>query len=454
MMFGLWINGKDVYYQKDKNDMKEKKVYVGMTADIIHPGLINIIREASKYGNVLVGLLTDEAIAEHKRLPHMTYEQREEVVKNIKGVAKVVPQKEWSYVYNLRKYKPDFIIHGDDWKTGAASNLREEVFEVMNEFDGKVIEIPYTQGITSSLINKDIHAIGTTPDIRLKRLRRLIGAKRIIRVLEAHSGLSGLIIENLEISKNNKCLAFDAMWSSSLTDSTVKGKPDIEAVDLTTRLQDLNNVLECTTKPIIFDGDTGGKVEHFVFTVRTLERHGISAVIIEDKTGLKKNSLFGTDVAQTQDTIEDFCLKIKAGKNAQITEDFMIIARIESLICGKPVNDALERAFAYVKTGADGIMIHSKHKTGDDIREFCVAFREKDKTTPLVVVPTTFNHITEDELISWGVNIVIYANHMLRASYPAMLKVANIILENQRSKEADSFCMPIKEILELIPGTK
>ncbi len=429
-------------------------VYLGMTADIIHPGLINIIKEATKYGDVIIGLLTDEAIAEHKRLPHMSYEQRREIIENIKGVSRVVPQKEWSYVDNLREYKPDFIIHGDDWKHGPLSKIREDVFSIMQEIGGEVIEIPYTHGITSSSLNNDIIAIGTTPDFRLKSLRRLLSVKKLIRILEAHSGLSGLIIENVEVFKDDKRLCFDGMWSSSLTDSTCKGKPDIEAVDLTTRLQDLNNILECTTKPIIFDGDTGGKIEHFVFTVRTLERHGISAVIIEDKVGLKKNSLFGTDVEQSQATVVEFCDKIKAGKNAQVTKDFMVIARIESLICGKSIDDAMERALAYVKSGADGIMIHSKHKTGDDIKTFCLEFRKNDKITPLIVVPTTFNHIKEDELNSWGVNIVIYANHMLRASYPAMLKVANIILENQRSSEADEFCMPIKEILELIPGTK
>ncbi|MDR2408364.1 MAG: phosphoenolpyruvate mutase [Bacteroidales bacterium] len=428
-------------------------VYIGMIADIMHPGLINIIREAAKHGDVLVGLLTDQAVANYKRFPHMSYEQRKEVVENIKGVTKVVPQEEWSYVNNLRKYKPNFIIHGDDWKTNNAT-LRETVFEVMKELGGEVIEIPYTQGINSSSLNRDIIAIGTTPDIRLKRLRRLITAKNIVRVLEVHSGLSGLIIENVEVRKDDRRFAFDAMWSSSLTDSTSKGKPDIEAVDLTTRLQDLNNILECTTKPIIFDGDTGGKIEHFAFTVRTLERHGISAVIIEDKTGLKKNSLFGTDVLQIQDSIEDFCAKIKAGKNAQVTDDFMIIARIESLICGKDVTDALERAYAYVTAGADGIMIHSKNKTGEDIKTFCIEFRKKNTVTPIIVVPTTYHHVTEDELQQWGANIVIYANHMLRASYPAMLKVATTILEHQRASEADKLCMPIKEILELIPGTK
>ena len=431
-----------------------KKVYIGMTADIMHPGLIHIINEATKYGDVIVGLLTDKAIAEHKRLPYLTYEQRKEVVENIKGVSEVIPQEEWSYVDNLKRIRPDYIIHGDDWKNGPLREIREQVFEVMNEQGGKVIEIPYTKGINSSSLDKEIKSIGTTPDIRLKTLRRLINAKPIVRILEAHDGLCGLIIENLEIQKGDKREVFDGMWSSSLTDSTSKGKPDIEAVDLTTRLQDLNNILECTTKPIIFDGDTGGKIEHFTFTVRTLERHGISAIIIEDKVGLKKNSLFGTDAIQTQDTIEGFCAKIKAGKEAQVTQDFMIIARIESLIAGKPMSDALERAYAYVEAGADGIMIHSKNKSGEDIKEFCLTFRQRYAHVPIVVVPTTYDHIHESELRKWGVNVVIYANHMLRAAYPAMLRVACTILENGRAQEVRDLCMPIKEILELIPGTK
>ena len=432
----------------------EKTVYLGMIGDIMHPGLINIINEGARYGKVMIGLFTDKAIASHRRLPYMSYEQRKNVVENIKGVGCVVPQDEWSYVPNLLHYKPDYIIHGDDWKEGPEQELRQQTFDAMRQIGGEVIEIPYTQGINSSSLNKELNAIGTTPDVRLKSLRRLIAAKPIVRIMEAHDGLSGLIIENIEVQKGLKTETFDGMWSSSLTDSTSKGKPDIEAVDLTTRMQDLTNILECTTKPIISDGDTGGKPEHFVFTVRTLERNGISAIIIEDKIGLKKNSLFGTDAIQTQDTIEGFCHKIRMGKEAQVTRDFMIIARCESLIAGKSVDDALERTFAYVDAGADGIMIHSKEKTGEDIREFCQRFREKHPSVPIVVVPTTYNHIKEDELHQWGVNIVIYANHMLRAAYPAMYKCAETILENERSLEANPLCMPIKQILELIPGTK
>ena len=399
--------------------------------------------------------VTDAAIASYKRLPYLTYEQRAEIVSNIKGVDRVVPQTTLDYVPNLRELKPDFVVHGDDWKEGVQQKTRQRIIEAMAEWGGKVIDIPYTKGISSTAMNQRLKEIGTTQEIRLKRLRRLVGAKKIVRILESHNGLTGLIIENTFVDNNGKKEEFDGMWASSLTDSTSKGKPDIEAVDITTRLHDLNDALEVTTKPVIFDGDTGGKLEHFVFTVRTLERLGISAVIIEDKVGLKQNSLFGTDAQQTQDTIENFCAKIRAGKNAQITEDFMIIARIESLIAGKSVEDAFERALAYVAAGADGIMIHSKNQDGMDIKAFCQQFRKKDTETPIVAVPTTYNQFTEEELSSWGINIVIYANHLLRAAYPAMMNCAKSILKHQRSLEAcNEYCMPIKEILTLIPGTK
>ena len=432
-----------------------KTVYLGMIGDIMHPGLINIITEGAKYGDVMIGLFTDRAIATHKRLPYLTYDQRKAVIEKIVGVKTIVPQEEWSYVENLKRYKPDYIIHGDDWLYGPDKYIRDEVFKVMEAQGGKVIEIPYTKGISATGLKEAIDSLGVTPQARLSSLRRLISAKPIVRILESHNGLTGLIAEHTSMEVNGQHREFDGMWASSLTDSTSKGKPDIEAVDLTTRLHDLNDTLEVTTKPVIYDGDTGGKVEHFVFTVRTLERLGISAVIIEDKVGLKQNSLFGTDAVQTQDTIEGFCNKIKTGKDAQITRDFMIISRCESLIAGKSVDDALERCHAYVAAGADGVMIHSKNKDGMDIKEFCQRFREKDNHTPIVAVPTTYNQFTEEELAEWGINVVIYANHMLRSAYPAMVKCAERILETSRSLEAsEEYCMPIKQILNLIPGTK
>ncbi len=431
-----------------------KTVYLGITGDIIHPGIINIIKEGAKLGDLTVGLLTDSAIVSHKRLPYLTYEQRKQVVENIKGVDRVVPQEEWSYVPNLKKLKPDYMIHGDDWKTNYLSKIRDEVFEAVKEWGGQVVEIPYTQGINSSALAENASSIGTTPDVRRAALRRLIAAKPIVRIMEAHSGLSGLIIENAEVTKDDGVHRFDGMWSSSLTDSTSKGKPDIEAVDLTTRMQSLTDILECTTKPIIYDGDTGDIAEHFVFTVRTLERNGISAVIIEDKKGLKKNSLFGTEVKQELASEEEFCHKISEGKKAQVTKDFMIIARIEEIIAGYTVDEALKKAFAAVKAGADGVMIHSKDKSGMDIKEFCQKFRAEYKSVPIVLVPTTYNQFTEKELAEWGANVIIYANHMLRASYPAMKKCAETILEAERSLEVNDLCMPIKQILELIPGTK
>ena len=432
-----------------------KKVYVAMSADIIHIGHLNIIKEASKYGDVTVGVLTDKAIASYKRLPFLSYEVRSKTVESIKGVRAVISQDTLDYTQNLLRVRPDYVVHGDDWKTGIQSTIRNKVIDTIKEWGGELIEPSYTDGISSKMLNKSLKEIGTTPNVRLTKLRRLINAKPIVRILESHSGLTGLIIEKTShLNDEGINEEFDGMWSSSLTDSTSKGKPDIEQVDLTTRLQGINDMLESTTKPMIYDGDTGGKPEHFQFTVRTLERLGISAIIIEDKTGLKKNSLFGTAVPQTRDTIEDFTHKIRMGKSAQITHDFMIISRIESFILGDTLEDALERADAYVEAGADGVMIHSKDKSGDDIKSFCLNFREKNTTTPIVVVPSSYNHIKEEELIEWGANIVIYANHLLRASFPSMQNVAKTILKNKRTSELDDTCMSIKEILELIPGTK
>jgi phosphoenolpyruvate mutase len=438
-----------------ENKKKQKKVYVAMSADILHIGHLNILKEASNYGDVTVGVLTDKAIASYKRLPFLSYETRSKTVESIKGVQAVISQDTLDYTQNLLKVRPDYVVHGDDWKTGIQSTVRNKVIDTIKEWGGELIEPSYTDGISSTMLNASLKDIGTTPNVRLSKLRRLINAKPIVRILESHSGLTGLIIEKTShLNEKGINEEFDGMWSSSLTDSTSKGKPDIEQVDLTTRLQGINDMLESTTKPMIYDGDTGGKPEHFQFTVRTLERLGISAIIIEDKTGLKKNSLFGTAVPQTRDTIEDFTNKIRMGKSAQITDDFMIIARIESFILGDTLEDAIQRAHKYVDAGADGVMIHSKDKSGDDIKSFCLNFREKNTTTPIVLVPSSYNHIKEDELIEWGANIVIYANHLLRASFPSMQNVAKTILKNKRTSELDDTCMSIKDILELIPGTK
>ncbi|OGT06727.1 MAG: phosphoenolpyruvate mutase [Gammaproteobacteria bacterium GWF2_41_13] len=430
--------------------MKDK-VYVGMSADLVHPGHLNIIKEASKYGDVIIGLLTDKAIASYKRLPHLEYAQRKEIIENIKGVSQVVPQETLDYRPNLEKIRPRYVVHGDDWREGVQRETRQNVIDCLKSWGGELIEVPYTAGISSTKLNKAINEIGTTPDIRLKRLRRLIASKKIVRIIEAHNGLTGLIVENIRVDVDGDVREFDGMWASSLTDSTAKGKPDIEVLDITTRVSNINDLNEVTTKPIIFDGDTGGKTEHFTFTVRTLERLGVSAVIIEDKVGLKQNSLFGTDVEQTQESIEGFCEKIKAGKRAQVTDDFMIIARIESLILQAGMEDALTRAKAYIEAGADGIMIHSKEKTPDEILEFCRHFQVFPRRVPLVVVPSTFDNIYEEELAEVGVNVVIYANQLLRSAYPAMLDTAKRILTHKRAFECRENLMSIKEILTLIP---
>jgi len=431
-----------------------KKIYVGMSADLIHPGHLNIIREAASLGELTIGLLTDAAIASYKRLPYLEYEQRRVVLENIKGVSRVVPQETLDYRPNLLKYKPDIVVHGDDWRDGVQKQTRQQVIDTLAIWGGQLVEVPYTKGISSTQLNYALKEVGTTPDVRLKRLRRLINSKKIVRIIEAHNGLTGRIVESTQVNVNGEIREFDGMWASSLTDSTVKGKPDIEAVDITARMNNINDLVEVTTKPIIFDGDTGGKIEHFVFTVRTLERLGVSAVIIEDKIGLKKNSLFGTDVEQEQDSIEHFCAKIRAGKQAQVTGDFMVIARIESLILKSGMNDAVSRAEAYIKAGVDGIMIHSKEKTPDEILEFCKRYNQFEFKVPLVVVPTSYDTIYEDELAENGVKVVIYANQLLRSAYPAMVDSAKKILTYKRAYEARDNLMSINEILNLIPGGK
>jgi len=433
-----------------------KKIYIGMSADLLHPGHLNIIEEARKLnGEIIIGLLTDKAIASYKRLPFMTFEQRKQVVENVKGVSKVISQDTLDYVNNLKKIKPDYVLHGDDWKNGVQSKTRQRVIQALKKWGGKLIDVPYTKGISSTQLNNVLKEIGTTPEIRASRLKRLLDNKPIVKICEAHNGLSGLIVENLTIDKKGKKEEFDGIWISSLTQSCAKGKPDIGYLDTTSRLEVINDILDVTTKPIIYDGDNGGHEEHFILTVKALERIGVSAVIIEDKTGLKKNSLFGTEIYQTQDTKESFAKKIKAGKKAQITSNFMIIARIESLILEKGIKDAIERAKAYLVAGADGIMIHSRAKTFNEIKAFAKEYNKFSNRKPLVVVPSSYADVKERELIKNNINMVIYANQLLRASYPAMVNVAKSILKHQRCKEAsEKYCMKIKDIINLIPGAK
>jgi len=426
------------------------KVYVEMTADFLHPGHINILDEAKKYGEVIVGLLTDEAVAGYRRIPLLSYEQRKKVLENMRGVSQIVAQNSYDCLENIRKIKPEYIVHGDDWKTGFLSGVRARVIDALKEWNGKLIEPKFTEGISATDLIRKIRERGITPDMRRSRLRQLLGMRPLVRILEVHSGLSGLIVEKTKIEVDGRIREFDGMWESSLTDSTSKGKPDIGAVDVTSRIQTIEQILEVTTKPMIVDADNGGLKEQFVFTVRSFERRGISAVIIEDKIGQKRNSLL-EEAEHIQDSIEDFCAKIRAGKESQVTDDFMIIARIESLILKKGIGDALKRTLAYIDSGADGIMIHSKEKSADEILKFCKEYRKFEKKVPLVVIPSTYSHIREKELQDAGVNIVIYANHLLRSAYPSMLRTAQIILKSERCYEAEEHCMPIKEILSLVP---
>ncbi len=428
-----------------------KTVYIAMSADLITPGHVSIIHEARALGEVVIGLLTDSAIAGYQRLPYMPFEQRKVVMENIVGVKQVVTQQTLDYVPNLLVIKPDFVLHRDDWNTGVLRETRQLVIDTLAEWGGKLVELQSMTGITSISLNRAIRAVGTTPQIRMGMLKRMLEAKPLLRIIEAHSGLTGLIAETIQVERDNEVREFDGIWMSSLTDSTIKAKPDIEYVDITSRMNTVNDILETTTKPIIYDGDTGGIAEHFVFMVRTLERLGVSAVIIEDKKGLKKNSLFGTDAMQIQDEIEDFCHKVTRGKSAHVTDDFMIITRIESLILKAGMDDALTRARAYIEAGADGIMIHSKERTADEILTFCKEYATFRNRVPLVVVPSTYSNTSEDQLAEAGVRIVIYANQLLRSAYPAMVNVAKSILTHGRAAEAEDSCMPIKDIINLIP---
>lgn len=431
--------------------VNERTVYMCFSTDYIHSGHINIIRKAQRLGRLIIGVLSDEAIASFKRYPMIPFEERKALFENVAGVERVVEQKTLSYAENLRELRPTYVVHGNDWCIGFQKPIRQEVCEILSEYGGQLVEYPYSDSPQYKDLDSVHKAELSTPDVRRGRLRKLIGIKGLVTAMEAHSGITGLICENTKVLQDGKTYQFDAMWISSLCDSTAKGKPDIELVDMTSRFRTIDDIMEVTTKPIIFDGDTGGLLEHFVYTVRSLERVGVSMVIIEDKTGLKKNSLFGTEVKQTQDSIENFCAKIKAGKHAQKTREFMICARIESLILEVGMEDALARAFAYAEAGADAIMIHSRKKDPSEIFEFVRRFREKDSQTPIVVVPTSFNTVTEEEFKVAGVNVVIYANQLTRTGFPAMLKAAYTILENHRSKECDDLCMSIKEIINLIP---
>lgn len=427
-----------------------KKVYTCFCTDVIHEGHLNIINEARKYGEVTVGVLSDPAMIRFNRFPTVTFEERIKMVKDIEGVSNVIVQDDVMYNKVIAELHPDYVIHGDNWMEGPMKAIRDNVADLLSEYGGQIIDVPYTYNEKVKIVDDRVKAKLAMPEYRRKRLKQLISIRPIVKAIEVHSGITGLIAEKTIVEHNGELDQFDAMWISSLCDSTAKGKPDIELVDMTSRFRTIDDVTEVTTKPIIFDGDTGGLAEHFVYTVRTLEKMGVSAVIIEDKTGLKKNSLFGTEVEQTQESIENFSAKIAAGKKAQLTDDFMIIARIESLILERGMEDALERARAFVKAGADGIMIHSRKKSPDEILEFCDKFRNEDEETPIVVVPSSFNSITEAELAEHGVNIVIYANQLTRSAFPAMKQTAEDILRYHRAQEVDSRLLPIKDIITLI----
>ena len=428
----------------------KKKVYVGLAVDIIHEGHINILKKASSLGDVTVGLLTDEAIASYKNIPHLDFKRRKIIIQNIKYVKKVIPQNTLDYVPNLNLLKPDFVVHGNDWKQGVQKKTRERVIKTLKKWSGQLIEPKYTKNISSTIIKRKILETNTSPQNRISRLKRLFITKDIVRILESHNSLTGLIIENLNVIKKNKKIEFDGMWSSSLTDSATKGKPDNSSVDFSSRISSLNDMMDVTAKPLVFDADNGGQLEHLPFLIRSLERCGTSAIIMEDKVGLKKNSLFKNQTGTKQDKPQLFAKKIKKICDSRQSNDFMVIARIESFIVGKGLKDALKRAEIYSKAGADAILIHSKEKTPTEIFSFAKEFKKSKNFIPLVSVPSTYSKVYEKDLIRNGFKLVIYANQLLRAAYPAMQFTAKKILESSRAYEVDSKIIPIKEIINLI----
>ena len=431
---------------------KKSKIYVPMGADILHSGHLNIIKKAKKYGKVIIGLFTDSAIGEYKRLPLINYKQRYEIMKNLKGVDQIIKQDTWDYTKNLNSIKPDYLIHGNDWKKGIQKNVREKVIKLLKKWNGKLIEVPYTNENQIKFDKNKIADIFFNPETRVSRLKRLINSKKIVRFIESHNPITGIMVENLKINLKKEYREFDGIWSSSLTDSVSNGKPDNQSLEISARINYLNNIMEVTTKPVLFDADNGGRIEHIPYTIKNLERLGVSAIAIEDKIGLKSNSLFKVQNKNNHDSIDNFCLKIRTACKARRSEDFLIVARIESFILGKDLKDAIRRAEAYSKAGADLILIHSKMDSPKEIFAFAKKFKKSKFYKPMVAVPSTYSKVRENDLIKHGFKVVIYANHLLRAAYPAMEKVAVNILKNSRSSDAEKDIISIKKILTMIPS--
>ena len=427
-----------------KSLKKRNFCYIALSDDILTKSNIEIIKKSSKYGFVIIGLMSDNAINEYKSAPLLNFNQRKLIAENLKNVHKVVEQKTRDYTDNLIKYKPKYVIHKKNhWSKGHQKKIRDKIISTISKWSGKLLEFK-----TKEEFNTDI--IQTNPDLRRNKLVRLINSKKIVRLLESHSSLSALIIEKLKVDVKNISEEFDGLWCSSLADSAVRAKPDNQSVDLTTRVNSLNDILETSTKPIMFDADNGGSLEQLPYVVKNLERLGVSAMVMEDKVGSKKNSLFDDQSGSKQDTISNFCKKLKLASKSRVTNDLLIVARIESFILNKGISDALKRAEAYSRAGADLILIHSKAKTAKEIFSFSKLYKKSKYFKPMVCVPSTYSDTHEKDLIINGFKVVIYANHLLRSIYPAMIKTAKSILKNKKSRNIERNISSVKEIISLI----
>jgi phosphoenolpyruvate phosphomutase len=430
----------------------QKTVFVVMSAEIFHPGHLNIIKVARDLGEVTVGLATDRFNARYKRLTLMSYEDRKAIVENINGVKNVIAQDTLDLAPILRELRPDYFVHGDDWKFGPLKAVRQQVLEVMQEWGGVLVEPPYTEGISSTKLNAAWRSIGATPETRIRHFRRMLEFQPVVRLLEVHNSLSGIIIERTLVEGNERDKEFDGMWYSDLTDSLAKGKPNSSFVDLTSRINTIHGILESTTKPLIVEAGNGGITEHFVSTVKTLERLGVSAVVIADKVGYEGAvfSLNGNE--PVQEDVNDFARKIASGKKTQVNKDFSIITQINSLVMHEDVENALRRARVYIEAGVDALMIHSNVETLTDFFEFCRSYRNLEDKVPLLAAIPARSSLDEDQLISAGVQFIVYPDQLLRAAYTSMLNAAKTLLIQARASDVDELYAPISEICDFVPG--
>ncbi len=406
----------------------DKTVYVGMSADLVHPGHINLLREAASLGRVTVGLLTDRAISSYKRMPFLTFEQRRAVIEHIAFVTAVVPQDTLDYTDNLRLLRPDFVVHGDDWRNGVQAQTRRRVLDVLREWGGTLVEPPYTEGISSTALRMAAMDIGFAPGVRQRRLRRMLDCKPLVRVMQAHDGLSAHIVDRLEETTQGAPREYDAIWVDSLAGAPIRGKPDPLPFDLSSRLVTLHEILDATTKPLICNAGGAGHAAGVTAAVRTLERIGVSAIVIDTEVTDRRAVPAMAASAPPQDDMAAFIREIAAARDARVTPDFMIIARINDRTRDCGADRMMARAAAGVDAGADAVMCDSDPVNPDGIFDLCRRYRRLMNGHPLLVGLSGTEGLQEHDLASAGASMVVYTDTLLRAAREAMISAASQVL--------------------------